>query len=115
MKEHNNLELNLLNKIKSWVYRLFHKSQQSISSSPLEQSVDSIAEKIKQDNFFDEYKLKNERRQYLLDLQKKYKAKEILEKDMSEEDRIDLENLYIEQNEELKRKIKSYDYKMKKA
>lgn len=115
MKEHNNLEFNLLNKIKSWVYRLFHKSQQSISSSPLEQSVDSTAEKIKQDNFFDEYKLKNERRQYLLDLQKKYKAKEILEKDMSEEDKIDLENLYIEQNEELKRKIKSYDYKMKKA
>ena len=115
MKEHNNLEFNLLNKIKSWVYRLFHKSQQSISSSPLEQSVDSTAEKIKQDNFFDEYKLKNERRQYLLDLQKKYKAKEILENDMSEEDKIDLENLYIEQNEELKRKIKSYDYKMKKA
>lgn len=34
---------------------------------------------------------------------------------MSEEDRIDLENLYIEQNEELKRKIKSYDHKMKKT
>lgn len=75
MKEHNDLELNLLNKIKSWIYRLFHKSQQSISSSSLEQSVDFTAEKSRQDNFFEEYKLKNERHQYLLDLQKNIRQK----------------------------------------
>jgi type I restriction enzyme R subunit len=34
--------------------------------------------------------------------------------ELSEEDRIDLENLYIEQNNELRRKISSYDSKISK-
>lgn len=112
MREHNNLDSSWANKIKSWVYRLFHKSTQGISSSVNEQLVNSTIEKVKENDFFSEYKLKNERQQYLLNLQRKYKSKEILEKDISENDRIDLENLYVEQNNELKRKIRLYDYEL---
>lgn len=112
MREHNDLGANWIDKIKSWVYCLFHKPTQMISSSIDEQLVNSTIEKAKENNFFDEYKQKNERQQYLLNLQRKYKSKEILEKDMSEEDRIDLENLYVEQNNELKRKIRSYDHEL---
>lgn len=115
MREHNDLESNWINKIKSWVHRLFHKSTQGISSSVNEQLVNSTIEKVKENDFFDEYKQKNERHQYLLNLQRKYKSKEILEKDISEKDRIDLENLYVEQNNELKRKIRSYDYEIEKS
>ncbi len=69
--------------------------------------------KLESNNFLDEYRLKNERRKYLIDLQKKYKSGVITENDMSREDLNDLINLYIEQNMELKRKIKSYEMKMK--
>ena len=69
--------------------------------------------KLESNNFLDEYRLKNERRKYLIDLQKKYKSGVITENDMSKEDLNDLINLYIEQNMELKRKIKSYEMKMK--
>lgn len=61
-----------------------------------------------------EYREQSKRRQYLLSLQRKYKNKEILEEEMSEEDRIDLEKLYEEQNAELKRKIKSLDSRIAK-
>ena len=50
-----------------------------------------------------------------MNLQRKYKNKEVFEEDMSEEDRIDLENLYIEQNTELKRKIRSLESKIAKS
>ena len=71
--------------------------------------------KLESNNFLDEYRLKNERRKYLIDLQKKYKSGVITENDMSREDLNDLINLYIEQNMELKRKIKSYEMKMKQS
>lgn len=117
MKNQNNsLKTNsIISKVKVWFYNLFHKSQAdenelNNSNSPAIENSNDI-----QKNFFEEYKEKSERRQYLLALQRKYKNKEILEKDMNEQDRIDLENLYVEQNTELKRKIRATDSKIAKA
>ena len=117
MKEKNNSlkENTLFNKVKSWLYGLFHKSKR------IENEVNySNSFKLENNNeinydFFEEYKEKSERRQYLLALQRKYKNKEIFEKDINEQDRNDLKNLYIEQNTELKRKIQAVDFKIAKA
>ncbi|MBQ9279699.1 MAG: hypothetical protein IJ215_01440 [Clostridia bacterium] len=65
-------------------------------------------------DFLKEHREKNERRQYLLNLQRKYKNKELLEEEMSEEDKIALENLYMEQNAELKRRIRTLESKIAK-
>lgn len=122
MKNQNNsLETNtIFSKIKSWWYNLFHKSNgNSIEPQNVSQDTNNaLNEEIninKPKDFFEEYKEKNERREYLLNLQRKYKNKEILEEEMTEEDRTDLENLYMEQNMELKRKIRSFDSKIAKA
>lgn len=120
MKKHSNVleSTTFFNKVKSWVYNLFHKAPNM--NSKIEEietrayKINDLKSSVKKDDFFEEYKQKNERREYLLNLQRKYKAKEILEQDMSEDDRSDLENLYIEQNNELKRKIRSYDLKISK-
>lgn len=115
-KQNNSLETNtLFSKLKSWLYNLFHSSskgkiekQESVQTNTIQVDKSSSEQK----GFFEEYKEKEMRRQYLLDLQRKYKNKQIREDEMSEEDRISLENLYIEQNNELKRKIRSYDSKI---
>ena len=120
MKKHSNVleSTTFFNKVKSWVYNLFHKAPNMNSKiEAIETRADEINDlksSVKRDDFFKEYKQKNERREYLLNLQRKYKAKEILEQDMSKDDRSDLENLYIEQNNELKRKIRSYNLKISK-
>lgn len=63
-------------------------------------------------NTFDEYRKKNERHQYLLQLQKKFENKLILESDISESDKADLEVLYMEQISNLKRKIRTVESKI---
>lgn len=118
--QNNNLEKNnIFSKMKSWMYNLIHKSKKNDlllkSDEYTPTTSDVLKENNKENNFFEEYRLKNERHQYLLNLQRKYKNKEILERDMSQEDRNDLENLYIEQNNELKMKIRSIDFKITKA
>ena len=115
-KQNNSLEANtLFNKLKSWLYNLFHNSSQGKieAQENIQTNTIQVDESSKQKGFFEEYKDKEMRRQYLLDLQRKYKNKQIREDEMLEEDRISLENLYIEQNNELKRKIRSYDSKIK--
>lgn len=120
--QNNSLETNnVFSKIKVWLYNLFHKSKKFeinvVSTNNLENQSGTLNEKQNDENdkvFFEEYKEQNERRQYLLSLQRRYKKKEILEEEMSEEDRIDLEKLYEEQNAELKRKIKSLDSRIAK-
>lgn len=113
-RDYNKIEMSsLFSKVKSWLHHLFHRTNNLIEESTVDAPVDN-EKSTRINNFFEEYKLKNERRDYLLDLQKKYKAGIISEGDMNEQDRIDLENLYIEQNMELKRKIRSYDSKIKK-
>ena len=114
-KEDNRLEVsNLFLKIKSWLYHLFHKSN-SLTDDNTTVTPKNLENNIKTNTFFEEYKLKNERREYLLNLQRKYKSGIITENNMSQEDRNDLENLYIEQNTELKRKIRTYDSKIEKS
>lgn len=118
-KQNNDLEsFKLFNKVKSWIYNLFNKASNMNSKlNDVEvraNETNNLKNSVKKSGFFEEYKKKNERREYLLNLQRRYKAKEILEQDMSEDDRSDLENLYIEQNNELKRKIRSYDSKISK-
>lgn len=116
--QNNSLEPNtLFNKVKTWLYNLFHKSLKNNTKSQ-EVQLNTIKANENSDrpkDFFEEFKEKEMKRQYLLDLQMKYKSKQIREDEMSEEDRIGLENLYIEQNNELKRKIRAIDSKIAKA
>ena len=65
-------------------------------------------------NAFDEYRKKNERHQYLLQLQNKFENKMIFERDISESDKADLEALYMEQISNLKRKIRTVESKIQK-
>lgn len=118
--ENDGLETNnLFFKVKSWLYNIFHKSQISESKSDKTESTSIVLNEQKDNNkpsnFFEDYREKTERRQYLLNLQRKYKNKEILEENMSDEDRIGLENIYAEQNAELKRRIKALDSKIAKV
>ncbi len=113
-KDYNKIEMSsLFSKVKSWLYHLFHRTNNLIGESTVDAPIDN-EKNTNANNFFEEYKLKNKRREFLLDLQKKYKAGIISEIDMNEEDKNDLENLYIEQNTELKRKIRFYDSKISK-
>lgn len=114
MKNQNkSLEKNsVFSRIKSWWYNIFHKEKKEINV--IQNTVVVENNKREEINIFDEYKKKNERNKYLQKLQKKYEDKIILEKDMSERDKSDLETLYIEQISDLKRKIKSVDNKIQK-
>ena len=110
---------NLFLKVKSWLYNIFHNSQLRESKTENIESINIVLNEAKLDNkpnnFRESYAEKNERRQYILDLQRKYKNKEILEENMSDEDRFDLENLYEGQNTALKRRIKELELKIEKS
>ena len=117
MKNQNNsLEKNnFISKIKSWWYNIFHKSKKA--EEKLDNNQNTILSVNKQHevrNTFDEYRKKNERRQYLIQLQSKFENKMILESNISESDKTDLEALYIEQIDDLKRKIRTAENKIQK-
>ena len=115
MKNQNNsLEKNnIFSKIKSWWYNIFHKAKKE-KVNAVEDTVVSENNKSEESNIFDEYRKKNERHKYLLQLQNSYENKMILESDMSESDKTELEALYIEQIGDIKRKIKSVNTKIQK-
>ena len=118
MKNQNNgLERkNLFFKIKSWLYNLFYKSSninEENIGEPKEANQESIT-KNKEQNVFDEYRKMNERYQYLLQLQKRFENKNIHETDMNQNDKKDLEKLYIQQIGELKVNIGLVESKIKK-
>ena len=122
MKNQNNSlkSNNLFSKVKAWLYNMFKRSQKNRTNFENTDQVNAttvneIKVNNKPKNYFEECKEKNERRQYLLNLQTKYKNKEILEENMNEEDRTDLENIYMEQNMELKRKIRALDSEIANA
>ncbi len=117
MKEKNSLkQTSIFSSLKSWWYKLFHKFNANEKNiKDVENDKIKNEKEIHSKSIFEEYKEINERRTYLLDLQRKYKRKEILEENMSINDKIDLENLYIEQNTELKRKIRALDNKIAKS
>ena len=117
MKNQNNsLEKNnIFSKIKSWWYNIFHKTKKVEEEIKVVQ--DTIANengKNEERNIFDEYRKKNERQKCLLQLQNRYENKMILESDMSESDKTELEALYIEQINNLKRKVKTVESKIQK-
>ena len=116
MKENNNLQnVNIFSKVKSWIYHLLKKAVRAESKVEYANTSDIQSSQLKTtNNLFEEYKMKSDRRQYLLDLQKKFESKLVLEKDINNEDQKDLESLYVEQINELKRNIRSVDYKIKK-
>lgn len=115
MKNQNNsLEKNnIFSKIKSWWYNIFHKAKKE-KINAVEDTVVSENNKSEERSIFDEDRKKNDRHRYLLQLQNKYENKMIVESDMSENDKAELEALYIEQIGDLKRKIKSVDTKIQK-
>lgn len=115
MKNQNkSLEKNsIFSKIKSWWYNLFHKVKKE-EVQVVQNVIVSENNKMEENNIFDEYRKKNERRRYLFQLQNKYENKMILESEMNENDKAELEVLYIEQIGDLKRKIKSVDTKIQK-
>ena len=116
MKKNNDLQnVNIFSKVKSWIYHLLKKDVRAESKVECTNTSDIQSFQPKTtNNFFEEYKMKSDRRQYLLDLQKKFESKSVLEKDINSEDQKDLESLYMEQIDELKRNIHSVDYKIKK-
>ncbi len=115
MKNQNNglSTKNWFYRIKTWWHNFFSKSKLIDDNVKKEQTSNcESAEITKKEN--DWYTEKYERKKYLLDLQRKYKNNEILEENIIEQDRIDLENLFIEQNDELKRRIIMLDRKISK-
>lgn len=115
MKNQNNsLEKNnIFSKIKSWWYNIFHKAKKE-KVNALEDTIVSEKNNGEETNIFDEYRKKNERHQYLMQLQSKFENQMILESDISESDKADLEALYIEQIDNLKRKIRNTESKIQK-
>ena len=96
-------------KIKNWFYNLFHSHKEI--EAPKEENNEKTNSNGER-NYIEAQREKTQRHMYLIELQKRYKNGSILEEDLSEEDRIDLENLYVNQNNELKRKIKSLESKL---
>ena len=74
----------------------------------------SVKKQLEIKNTFDEYRKKSERHQYLLQLQNMFENKMILESDIGESDKADLEALYMEQISNLKRKIRTVESKIQK-
>ena len=98
-------------KLKSWWYNLTHKNSKSPTDPLILQ--DDIHEEITSKQMpFAEYRQLNERQTYLIELQKKFENKEILEKDIEIQDKNDLEKLYREQINNLKREIKNFEKKL---
>lgn len=115
MKNQNkSLEKNsVFSRIKSCWYNIFHNSKNA--KDKLNDNKDtnvSVNNQFEVMNTFDEYRKKNERYQYLMQLQSKFENKKILESDISGNDKADLEALYIEQIDNLKRKIRAVDNKI---
>ena len=105
------------NNIKSWLYNIFHKSKklnECLIKQEDTEECESVSNKFQEKNSFDEYKKKAERHNYLLQLQKKFENKDILESEINEIDKADLVALYIEQIKNLKRDIRIIENKIRK-
>lgn len=101
-------------KIKSWWYNIFHKSKKLDECLIQEDNNVNKSTSIVEENIFDEYRRKTKRHNYLLQLQKRFENKIILENEISDVDKSDLEVLYIEQINNLKRNIRTVENKIQK-
>lgn len=112
-KENNSIDkINLLSKIKSWCYHLFHLKGRNELTNNQEDIV--ISNNIPELTTFEKYRLQNERLQCLLKLQEDFEKGAIQEESINEKDKLDLESLYKEQINNLKRNIKNVEVKIQK-
>ena len=105
-------ENSIFYKIKTFFRRIFFNSR----NVEIKQEVQEIKlpdSSNKKSSFAEEIKIKeNKKLKELLYLQKLFKMGRIKEKDLSKQERIELEKLYIHQNYELKKSINNYKNKI---
>ncbi len=117
MKNNNLMEIGIISKIKRWLNQFFHKTynNQNVSNTEIHgKSLNQLVSQKESQNIFDKYRYIENRRQYLLKLQKKLEGNTISENELSDKDKADLEKLYIEQISELQRAIHNIGMKIKK-
>lgn len=105
-------ENSIFYKIKTFFRRIFFNNR----DREIKQEVQEIKlpdSNNKKSSFVEEIKIKeNKELKELLYLQKLFKMGRIKEKDLSKQERIELEKLYIHQNYELKKSINNYKNKI---
>lgn len=105
-------ENSIFYKIKTFFRRIFFNNR----NREIKQDVQEIKlpdSNNKKSSFVEEIKIKeNKELKELLHLQKLFKMGRIKEKDLSKQERIELEKLYIHQNYELKKSINNYKNKI---
>lgn len=105
-------ENSIFYKIKTFFRRIFFNNR----NVEIKQEVQEIKlpdSSNKKSSFVEEIKIKeNKKIKELLYLQKLFKMGRIKEKDLSKQERIELEKLYIHQNYELKKSINNYKNKI---
>lgn len=105
-------ENSIFYKIKTFFRRIFFNNR----NVEIKQEVQEIKlpdSSNKKSSFAEEIKIKeNKKLKELLYLQKLFKMGRIKEKDLSKQERIELEKLYIHQNYELKKSINNYKNKI---
>ena len=116
MKKNNLKKADILSKIKRLLNKFFHKFHNNKRTSNIEVYGKDIKQLTNQDeyqNIFDKYRYEEKRYKYLLNLQKKFESDMILEDELSDKDKSDLEKLYHDQINELQRSIRKIDIKIK--
>lgn len=105
-------ENSIFYKIKTFFRRIFFNNR-NIEIKQEVQEIKLPGSSNKKSSFVEEIKIKeNEEFKELLHLQKLFKMGRIKEKDLSKQERIELEKLYIHQNYELKKSINNYKNKI---
>ena len=95
--------LNIFEKLKNFLKRIFYKQDKKESIQKTEGSI------VKNNDIVNVFKEKEK----IIKLQEKYEAGEILESDLSEEEKIKLEELYKQQIKILEDNIYEYKNKLK--
>lgn len=115
MKNQNNSlkKWNVFSRIKYWWYNIFRNSKKIEEKIDNKQNTTTSAS-LEGNNVLEEYRKKSERYKYLMQLQNKFENKLIFESDISENDKVELEALYVEQINDLRRKIKNTESKIQK-
>ena len=105
-------ENSIFYKIKTFFRRIFFNNR-NIEIKQEVQEIKLPDSSNKKSSFVEEIKIKeNKEFKELLHLQKLFKMGRIKEKDLSKQERIELEKLYIHQNYELKKSINNYKNKI---
>lgn len=90
-------------KIKRFFRKVFHKKEVDHKVSSTEMYIDKPQEEKTKKSFLEDIRNIENEETKLLELQKQYHLGQILEKDLTDEQLIDLTNLYKKQNEEIRK------------